>query len=196
MNDLEELLRRIGADLRELDVEFALVGGLAVSVWTEPRFTRDVDLALSVPDDGRAEAIVASLRRRGWVVHTLLEHDAAGRLAAVRLARSERGSVPVVDLLLASSGIETETVSAAIPTELLPGLTVPVACIGHLIALKLLSTGDARPQDSVDLQALCVAADDLDRRLASEAVALIVSRGYGRGRYLSSQLAALLDASG
>jgi hypothetical protein len=33
-----------------------LVGGLAVSVRTEPRFTRDVDLVVAISDDHAAEA--------------------------------------------------------------------------------------------------------------------------------------------
>jgi hypothetical protein len=41
----EAALRRIAADLRELGRRFALVGGLAVSARTEPRLTRDADLA-------------------------------------------------------------------------------------------------------------------------------------------------------
>jgi hypothetical protein len=34
-------------DLTEVDVPFALVGGLAVSAHTEPRSTRDADLAVA-----------------------------------------------------------------------------------------------------------------------------------------------------
>jgi hypothetical protein len=38
---LEFTLQWIAADLNELQLDFALMGGLAVSVRTEPRFTRD-----------------------------------------------------------------------------------------------------------------------------------------------------------
>lgn len=51
MTSLEAVLRRIDADLREAAVSFALVGGLAVSVRTEPRFTRDADLAVAVTSE-------------------------------------------------------------------------------------------------------------------------------------------------
>ena len=44
MTSLEAILRRVDADLAQARVSFALIGGLAVSARTEPRFTRDADL--------------------------------------------------------------------------------------------------------------------------------------------------------
>jgi len=41
VTSLETALRQIDTDLTEGGVAFALVGGLAVSVRTEPRFTRE-----------------------------------------------------------------------------------------------------------------------------------------------------------
>ncbi len=61
----------------------------------------------------------------------------------------------VVDVLFASSGIEPEIVRSAEAIEILPGLVVPVARTGHLIALKLLARDDeSRPQDLADLRSL------------------------------------------
>jgi hypothetical protein len=39
-------------------VSFALVGGLAVSIRTEPRFTRDADLAVALANDAEVEALI------------------------------------------------------------------------------------------------------------------------------------------
>jgi len=47
VTSLEEALRQIHTHLTDVHVPFALVGGLAVSARTEPRFTRDAD-AISV----------------------------------------------------------------------------------------------------------------------------------------------------
>ncbi|HEY3604485.1 MAG TPA: hypothetical protein VGL04_07415 [Sporichthyaceae bacterium] len=44
----------------------------------------------------------------------------------------------MTDLLFASSGIEDVVVAEAVTTTVLPGLVVPVARPGHLVALKLL----------------------------------------------------------
>jgi len=65
VTSLETALRQIDTDLTEGGVAFALVGGLAVSVRTEPRFTRDADVAVAVADDPGAEALIHTLRRQG-----------------------------------------------------------------------------------------------------------------------------------
>jgi hypothetical protein len=72
-------------DLTRSNADFALVGSLAVSVRTEPRFTRDADFAVAVPGDGEAEALIRHLRARGYEVAALVEQEAVGRLATARL---------------------------------------------------------------------------------------------------------------
>jgi hypothetical protein len=119
----------------------------------------------------------------------VVEQDAVGRLATVRLTPSTEAEPPVIDLLFASSGIESEIVAEAEPIELLPDLTLNVARTPHLIAMKVLSRDDIeRPQDLVDLRALLrvVSSDELTR--TRELLALIASRGYHRGRDLAAEL--------
>lgn len=114
MNPLENALRRIAEDLRKLDKSWALVGGLAVGARAEPRTTRDVDLAIAVADDQEAESLVFRLQSLGYAVLVVLEQDATGRLATVRLRPpSEPEGGVLVDLLFASSGIEPEITRAA-----------------------------------------------------------------------------------
>jgi Nucleotidyl transferase AbiEii toxin, Type IV TA system len=111
---IEATLARAAADLDALGRRWALVGGFAVSARTEPRFTRDADLAVQVTDDRDAEALVRSLQDRGYRVLSAVEQEATGRLATIRLAPQwQTGSGVVVDLLFASSGIEREVVAAA-----------------------------------------------------------------------------------
>jgi nucleotidyltransferase AbiEii toxin of type IV toxin-antitoxin system len=188
MTSLEAALRRIDADLREVAVSFALVGGLAVSVRIEPRFTRDADL-VAVTNDAQAEDLIAALRGWGYRIDATVEQDAVGRLATVRLARATETDAPIIDRLFASSGIEAEVIAEAESLELLPNLTMRVARIGHLIALKVLSRDDIeRPQDLVDLRSLLRVATATELARAREAVGLITSRGYHRGRLLMSDL--------
>jgi len=59
---LETALRQICCDLTEAHASFALVGGLAVSARTEPRFTRDADIAVAVASDAEAEGLTRDLR--------------------------------------------------------------------------------------------------------------------------------------
>jgi len=96
-------------------------------------------------------------------------------------------------VLFASSGIEPEIVEAAEPLEILPGLRVPVARVGHLLALKLLSQDDrTRPQDRPDLIALARVATPADIEEARRGVALIHARGFQRNRELERDLERLL----
>jgi hypothetical protein len=186
---LEAALVEIDATLKRLHVSFALVGGLAVSVRTEPRFTRDADLAVALGTDKEAEALIHALRSHGFLIAAVVEQEAVGRLATVRLSLSTEPRAPVVDLLFASSGIEKEIVADAEPIELLPKLTMSVARVGHLIAMKVLSRDDVRrPQDLVDLRGLLRVAgvDELAR--ARHGLSLISARGYHRGRDLPSEI--------
>lgn len=194
MTSLEAALRQIHVDLTHARVSFALVGGLAVSARTEPRFTRDADLAVAVTSDAQAEALIHTLRAHDYGIEAIVEQEAVDRLATVRLTRSDRPHAPVIDLLFASSGIEPEVVAEAESFELLRNLTIGVARTGHLIALKILSRDDInRPQDLVDLRALLRVASATELALARESVALIAARGYHRGRDLVYELKHFLD---
>jgi hypothetical protein len=189
---LELALRQI-ADLTETRSSFALVGGLAVSARTEPRFTCDADIAVAVDSDAEAEALLLSLRMAGYEIQAIVEQEGVGRRATARLTRSQEPASPVIDLLFASSGIEAEIVAEADELELLSQLPIRVATTGHLIALKVLARDDVtRPQDVVDLRALLrvASADDLTR--ARAALTLIADRGFDRGRDLQSGLETLL----
>lgn len=87
MNWLEAALRRAADDLNRSGRRWALVGGFAVSVRVEPRFTRDVDVVVMVDGDPAAEELVRSLMLNGYVLFSSLEHD-SGRLATVRLSKA------------------------------------------------------------------------------------------------------------
>ena len=84
-----------------------------MSVRTEPRFTRDADFAVAVASDTEAEALIRRLRAGGYEVTALVEQEAVGRLATVRLAVPGDAEGPVIDLLFASSGIEREVVAGS-----------------------------------------------------------------------------------
>jgi len=193
VTSLEAALRQVHTDLTEAHVSFALVGGLAVSARTEPRFTRDADLAVALASDAEAEALIHNLRARDYGIEAVVEQEAVGRLATVRLIRSSKLQAPVIDLLFASSGIEPEVVAEAERIELLPTLTIGVARTGHLIALKVLSRDDVRrPQDLVDLRALQRIASSAELARARRSLALIAARGYHRGRDLVFEMNKLL----
>lgn len=186
MRRIEAALRAAVADLNELGRSFALLGGFAVSARSEPRTTKDVDLAVVVDDDADAEQLAFQLAARGYTVVSTVEQRHTKRLATIR---TEAPSGTIVDLLFASSGIEPEIVDQATPIDILGDLVIPVATIAHLIATKVLARDDRhRPQDRVDLQALLAAAAAPDLADARAALRLVMARECARGRNLEADL--------
>jgi len=185
--DVVDALHRLGSG-------FALVGGLAVSVRSRERFTRDVDFVLAVSSDAEAEGTVLELQRAGYRLLRVIEHEATGALAIARFAHpaDRPGRDPSVDLVFASTGIESEIVAAATDIEVVPGLQVPVASTGHLIAMKVLSERIGRERDRDDLRALVDAVDEDGVAVARAAVSLIEERGFHRGKDLGAILESFL----
>lgn len=195
MTGLHELLGKVASDLDESAASWALVGGLAVGTLTEPRFTRDLDVAVAVADDSEAESVTREMLARGYKIVALVEQTAVKRLATVRLAIP--GDERLVDLLFASSGIEPEIVEDAQRLCLTGSLEVPVARAGHLFAMKVLARDDQRrPQDRVDLAALLPLMKSDEHQRARRALDRIRAAGFHRGRDLQAELTAVLEELG
>jgi hypothetical protein len=194
MSDLllvEHALAAAVADLAAEGRTFALVGGLAVSVRAEVRFTRDVDLAVSVRDDTEAEALVFRLHANGYRVLASVEHEVQARLSTVRLLSPSRVKL---DLLFASSGIEPEVVSRAVPVTLPGAGLLPVARAEELLAMKVLSMNEQRLQDRIDASKLLSHNPEMNLDEVRSNLQDITARGFNRGEDLEAKLAALLRA--
>lgn len=174
--------------LQEANLDFALVGGMAVSVRAEPRFTRDIDLAVAVVDDSEAQGVARFLSNRGYRIVTLVEQTRRDRLATIRFSSSnlmpDQPGI-ILDLLFASSGIEAEVVNAAEFIEIAENITLKVATTAHLVALKVLSRDPQdRLQDEIDLQLLLRETTEEDWIDVRRALRLMRDRGFNRGRDL------------
>lgn len=189
---IEEYLKRVITDLNDIDVSYALVGGLAYGTRAEPRFTRDIDLALDADSDEAAEHITGQLIRCGYFPEIELANRHTGALATFRM-RYRRSLVgipvdqsPFIDLLFSHSGIEKETINAATVTEPFPNVHIPTAAIPHLIAMKALSESDRRLQDRIDLQNLIAVASDEELAEVPPLLDLITQRGFANGKDLQA----------
>jgi len=189
----ELALAAICLELVRLGRRFALVGGLAVSVRAEVRFTRDVDIAVAVADDLEAESLTYELRSAGYSAVASVEHETLHRLSTVRLMSP---SGVKVDLLFASSGIEGEIVDSATPIDFDGAGSVPVANAEELLAMKVLSMSDTRLQDRIDAQRLLQFTPNLDIGRVREHLARITDRGYAREQDLQTKLASVLKEVG
>jgi predicted nucleotidyltransferase len=180
---LSRALTLLVGDLAALEVDFALIGGLAVSARTQPRFTQDIDVAIAVRSDVAAERVVRHLRERGYTPGNPLEHEESGRLVMVPVEFPPDIAPGITaDLCFSLSGVEAEIVGHADLVEL-PGFQrLPVAQTGHLLVLKLLA---GREQDRPDIVRLAASCGDDDAELARRTAELIERRGFHRGKDLS-----------
>ena len=185
----ELALAAICRELVRLGHRFALVGGLAVSVRAEVRFTRDVDLVVAVADDSAAESLAYELRSAGYTAVASVEHETRHRLSTVRLMSP---SGVKVDLLFASSGIEGEIVDSATPVDFDGAGSVPVANAEELLAMKVLSMTETRLQDRIDAQHLLQFTPKLDLSRVRQHLARITDRGYAGEQDLEAKLAVVL----
>jgi hypothetical protein len=102
LSRIEDASRRAARDLDALERRWALVGGLAVSARTEPRFTRDADLVVFVTDDRDAEVLVLALQVAGYRVLAAVEEEATGRLEVLpgfRIPAAERAYLIALKVL-------------------------------------------------------------------------------------------------
>jgi hypothetical protein len=184
------VLQDLAQHLRQLDLSFAVVGGIATSARGEPRFTRDVDVAVAVAGDEEAERVIFQLSQRGYVVATTVEQDAVGRLATARLLHP---SGIMCDLIFATCGVEAEIISDAEPLDVFEDFDVTTAKTEGLLAMKVLSASDQRPRDLEDIRALLKMGPDYDEPRLLELLGLITDRGFHREQDLLVKWKALKE---
>lgn len=136
---------------------FALIGGLAVSTWSTPRATRDIDLLVLVDTDKLQHVTAAlcdaglnaELRRGGFndPVPYLIRADA-------------------VDMIVATKTFEVEAIKQSVDVPI-AGKTIPIVSPEYLIILKLNAGG---PQDLLDVQEL-LASGLVNQELLAELAA-------------------------
>lgn len=144
MLDLYDELRLLTQALATAGLRHALIGGLAVSVLTEPRATEDIDLLIA-PEDW--DSVRRALAPLGYA-----DLSAPMDLSTVRLRRLTKiagEDCLVLDLVLADEALR-EALDRPMALEL-DGVTYAVAPPDVLIALKRRRLS---PRDRDDIAAL------------------------------------------
>lgn len=127
----------------------ALIGGHAVNVWAEPRFTADIDVTVAA-DAAAFERVRQDLLARGYRIVQEVGTGLASGPDFLRLARGPDD--PPIDLQAAKTAFQQEVLRRARPGR------PPIATPEDLIVLKLIAH---RPKDMLDLRNLIV-LNDLD----------------------------------
>lgn len=190
--DLRGALAFVAGCLESLDRPWALVGALAVAARSEARATLDIDVAVAVDNLADSQWVTSKLREAGltW------QSDLGPAMTSFSVPEGPPAGLKL-DVLFSLAGIENEVARDAESLEVLPGLELPVAALGDLIALKLLSAEEPeREHDLRDLRTLLVkvASDDIDR--ARSLIQLLEARDRVPKGRLGASLDRLVNASG
>lgn len=152
-------LSRLFRSLAAKSVDFVVIGGVAVVVQANPRFTKDLDIAYAL-DEPNLTRLGEALIDLGACLRGI-EEDLPFVPDARTLKQTENLTLTTpdgdIDLLARPPGSpEYETLRNRARTIDFDGIEVRVASIEDLMAMKR-SAG--RPQDLIDLDALQIALE-------------------------------------
>jgi predicted nucleotidyltransferase len=140
--DFKELLSLFAAR----KVRFLVVGGYAVMKYTEPRFTKDLDLWIAV-DQANAAAVFAALKEFGAPLTGLTPEDFRPEGQIYQMGRAPLR----VDILMSVDGVKFDEAWARRVETTIGGVKVPFVAKADLILSKRAA---GRAQDLIDLENL------------------------------------------
>lgn len=143
-------------------LELAVVGGIAVSTYSRPRATKDIDVQLIT--QAEPASLLESLADFGFGPAFKESADLAALNGVLPLIHA--ATATVVDIIFARFPFMEQMVRRAVHLKI-GALDVPVVQIEDLCALKLFA---ARPQDMVDVQNLLKANRRLNRTAVLDVV--------------------------
>jgi hypothetical protein len=153
MNVFEEF-KRIVLELEKQKVRYCLVGGVAMAFYSEPRFTRDIDILVDIDDFDKAKGL---LEKDGYFQFA---SSWTFRNVAIELHRFLKIVAPedemMIDILIAKDKEVRRIIQTAVEAESEEG-RVMLADKKDLIWLK--RSRDSK-QDQADIERL---EDDKDR---------------------------------
>jgi predicted nucleotidyltransferase len=142
-SDFDGLIARLAQALTDRGLPFMVIGGQAVLLHGEPRFTADIDITLAASPD-RLDDVIA-VCAAAWL--TVLPQDAAGFVRQTFvLPAAERQTGMRVDFIFSTTDYEAQAIGRAI-TVGVGGVDVPFASAEDLLLHKLFA---GRPRDLED----------------------------------------------
>lgn len=146
MENLLQSVMTLQERLKQAGVLSAVIGGMAVGVFGEPRVTRDVDVKVLL---GREDA--ARLLEIISPDYTPLQADPPQALKrnGILFVQDDLGTR--LDLMLADVGFDEEAIRRAQPVEVQPGVVITICTAEDLIIYKLISV---RAQDHADAESV------------------------------------------
>ena len=138
----------IASFLDELEIPYAVIGGLAVQYWGEPRTTMDVDIVVLVSPDRTEAFLKAAVRRFKPRLQDAVSFAQTNRM----LLLSDADGAPV-DISLGIPGYEEEVLRRAVTVTLPDNRVVRLISPEDLIVHKCIA---GRPRDKEDVERVLV----------------------------------------
>ena len=140
--DFRELLKIF----EKYKIRYLVVGGYAVMKYSEPRFTKDLDLFIAT-DQGNANSVYAALKEFGAPLENLTSDDFTQKGYFYQMGRP-----PIrVDIMMSIPGIEFDEAWEKREVVELDDLKILFISRSDLIRAKKAS---GRPQDKIDIDKL------------------------------------------
>ncbi|MCK5879000.1 MAG: nucleotidyltransferase [Holophagae bacterium] len=139
-------LRKLLNFFKKYNVRYLVVGGYAVMKYSEPRYTKDLDLWIAT-DSENANSVYAALKEFGAPLENLTATNFAQKEYFYQM-----GKAPLrVDIMMSIPGVEFENAWKNRKVVELNGINVPFISRTDLILAKEAS---GRPQDKIDVEKL------------------------------------------
>jgi hypothetical protein len=162
--ELVPALRALSDWLSDDGIPGTVIGGVAASLLARPRFTRDVDVLIDLPENSW-EGALRSASRHGLEPRVPDPLSVARRLR-VLLLRHVYSSIDV-DVIVGGLDFEREIISRAVTVEV-ANFTIRVPVVEDLTIMKAIA---GRPQDLLDVEGLLCAHPNMDQRRVRDFVA-------------------------
>jgi hypothetical protein len=137
------------AVLEELELPYAVMGGLAVRTWSIPRATWDVDVTVAL-EEGKLSDLSEAFESRGYVMPEVYAGgwtDSVGGLSVIKFCWYVPGGDVDIELFLCQSAFQQSLLSRRSKVNA-DGIEMWVASHEDLILLKLVAS---RTRDLIDV---------------------------------------------
>ena len=156
--NLLSTLKSLCSLLNDEQIDYCLIGGLAVAILAKPRATEDIDLLIFINEE-KIPALIRLLEKRFKIFqkkNVMHFPDATICRTVLGVLSDEAAGMVVVDFLLADRDTYREALRNPIFLTV-DGEKIPIARPESLIEMKKISN---RPQDLLDISALKETLED------------------------------------
>lgn len=145
-NPLIQSLKQLCLFLDSISVEYMLVGGLAVGIWSQPRATVDIDFLISVKTDD-FNILRQKLKESNKFIFIHNEPITFQKVSFLRATLKDNPDISI-DLLFSDDAFKTEALKRKEAVKV-DDFSIYISTAEDLVLLKLLSS---RGQDRLDAE--------------------------------------------